>query len=223
MGTITLEKMDHLLWLGRYAERVYTTVKSFFAGFDTMIDKDDSYYREFCEKIGIPDIYGSKEVFIERYPFDETDSNSIVSNLERAFDNAVIIREMIGSETLSYLQLAVYDLKSAEFEGNLLLNLISLQDHLLAFWGCLDDEVPEAHVRRIAKAGKWLERLDLGLRLKHPQKRLLSVLSRLEIQLAQTGVLYNQAVLNTLRGILEQGAVNYRNALGLLGRLIEQE
>ncbi len=223
MGTITVEKIDHLLWLGRYTERVYTTVKSYFASFDMMIDKDDSYYREFCEKIGIPDIYGSKEAFIEKYPFDESDSNSIVSNLERAFDNAVIIRETIGSETLSYLQLAVYDIKSAELEGNLLLNLISLQDHILAFWGCLDDEVPEENVRRIAKAGKWLERLDLGLRLGHSQKSLQAILSRLEDQLTRTDIYYNKAVLNTLHNVLSDASVNYRNALGLLSHLIEQE
>ncbi|MFR9145116.1 MAG: alpha-E domain-containing protein [Mediterraneibacter sp.] len=30
MGIISMEKVDHLYWLGRYTERVYTTLRMFF-------------------------------------------------------------------------------------------------------------------------------------------------------------------------------------------------
>ena len=46
------------------------------------------------------------ENFIQRYCFDADDMNSIYSNLMRAYDNGITLRESIGSETLSYIQLA---------------------------------------------------------------------------------------------------------------------
>ena len=33
--------------------------------------------------------------------------DSIISNLNRAYDNAIVLRESIGSETLSYIQLSL--------------------------------------------------------------------------------------------------------------------
>lgn len=79
MGIITLEKSNNLLWLGRYTERVHTTLKYYIEATDRMIDRDPGYYAVFCEKIGIPDIYGSREAFWTRYPFDTDDPNSIFS------------------------------------------------------------------------------------------------------------------------------------------------
>ena len=55
------------------------------------------------------------ENFIQRYCFDADDMNSIYSNLMRAYDNGITLRESIGSETLSYIQLAVYELNKARF------------------------------------------------------------------------------------------------------------
>ena len=34
MGIISVENADHLYWLGRYTERVYTTIRVFFHIFD---------------------------------------------------------------------------------------------------------------------------------------------------------------------------------------------
>ena len=89
MGIISLEQTDRLYWLGRYTERVYTTLRLYSNSFDTMIDEISDSYRDFCEMIDIPDVYGSKEVFREKYPFDEENPDSILSNLTRAYDNAI--------------------------------------------------------------------------------------------------------------------------------------
>ena len=53
MGIITVEKSNNLLWLGRYTERVHTTLKYYIEATDRMIDRDPGYYAIFCEKIGI--------------------------------------------------------------------------------------------------------------------------------------------------------------------------
>ena len=51
MGIISIEKADHLFWLGRYAERVFTTLDTFMKYFDQMLDMDDEAYRNFCERL----------------------------------------------------------------------------------------------------------------------------------------------------------------------------
>ena len=92
MGIISVEQAGHLYWLGRYTERVYTTLRIYSRSFDEMIDESRDSYQSFCRSVDIPDIYVSKEDFLRRYPFDPTVPDSIVSNLERAYDNAVVLR-----------------------------------------------------------------------------------------------------------------------------------
>lgn len=77
MGIISVEHTDRLYWLGRYSERVYTTIRMFAQCYDTMIDDIEEEYDRFCHNLDIPNIYQSGEDFIERYCFDESDPNSI--------------------------------------------------------------------------------------------------------------------------------------------------
>lgn len=79
------------------------------------------------------------ENFIQRYCFDADDMNSIYSNLMCAYDNGITLRESIGSETLSYIQLAVYELNKARVSQSPLIELQKVMDNILAFWGIADD------------------------------------------------------------------------------------
>ena len=56
MGIISVEQTDRLYWLGRYSERVYTTLKLFADSFDQMIDAQEGAYDGFCKKLEIPNI-----------------------------------------------------------------------------------------------------------------------------------------------------------------------
>lgn len=134
MGVISVEQTDRLYWLGRYAERVYTTMKLYFRTYDTMIDAGEDYDR-FCRALEIPNIYTSKEDFISRYSFDEEDVNSLMSNLKRAYDNAVVLREEIGTEALAYIQLAVYAMQRAEDSQAPLIEFQKVVDNLMALTG----------------------------------------------------------------------------------------
>ena len=78
MGIISVDRADRLFWLGRYTERVYTTIRLYSDSFDELIDGIADNYVDFCKMIDIPDIYGSKEVFEEKYPFDEMNPDLIV-------------------------------------------------------------------------------------------------------------------------------------------------
>lgn len=222
MGVITAEKVDHLWWMGRYTERVFSTIKQFMSSFDYMLDSDENYYVELCRKLGVPNIYADRKDFIRRFPFDESDPNSILSNLNRAMDNAMILRDTIGSETLSYLQLAVYDIRcAAEPKSAGLLELQNALDHILAFWGSVEDNVYDERIRNIARAGKRVERFDLMLRMEQAtQDELEAAWSRLKVRLERSPVQYNRDNFETLHDVIERQPINYRNALSLLHQLL---
>lgn len=203
MGIISLEQTNRLYWLGRYSERVYTTIRLYAKCYDDMIDDIGENYADFCRMLEIPNIYKDKEDFNQRYGFDESDPNSILSNLIRAYDNAVVLREEIGSETLSYIQLAIYAINKAKISRAPLLELQNVEDNILAFWGIADDFIESETIRNIIRTGKRVERIDLYARLKLGIKELKSELRRMHTRLVSSGMHYNEACLNRLIALIE--------------------
>ena len=209
MGTFSLEQKDNLVWLGRYTERVFTTIKFYFTGYDRMIDTDTHYYAEFCEKLDIPNIYQSKEDFLARYPFAEENSDSIYSNLIRAYNNGIVLREEIGSEALAYIQLAIYGMQKASVSAAPLIELQKVMDNLLAFWGAIDDGIENEHVRNLIKCGKRIERLDLYSRLEMPVLMMQKEVSRLAHRIKTTGVNYEKTVMSQLGSMMSADTLDY--------------
>lgn len=222
MGIITLEKSNNLLWLGRYTERVYTTLKYFIEGTDRMIDRDPSYYAILCEKIGIPDVYGSREAFWTRYPFDTDDPNSIFSNLYRAYDNAIVMRDYIGTETMAYIQLTIDDMKNARRGDTYLADLMLVIDHILAFWGCVNDLIYDEQTRNIIKLGQGVERLELYLSLDRPAADIRREYTRMKQFLSKSHIHHDESVLYTIDNMLFEDEVSYHNVRGLLRNLITE-
>ncbi len=209
MGIISVEQADHLFWLGRYTERVYTTLRFYFPRFDSMIDEKVDSYQTFCESIDIPNIYSSKEDFLRRYPFDADNPNSIISNLNRAYDNAIVLRESIGSETLSYIQLAVYDMNKAAVSKSPLIELQYLLDHILSFWGIADDQIDSEQVRNMIKAGKRIERIDMYARLKVSREELIREVCRMIPRVERSGLVYDKVKLGQMKSLVENPDLDY--------------
>ena len=209
MGVISVEQTDRLYWLGRYAERVYTTIRLYFMAFDTMIDHGSENYRDFCARLDIPEIYGSADAFRTRYPFDESDCNSIISNLKRAYDNAIVLREEIGSEALSYIQLAMYAMQKARQSEAPLLEFQQLLDNLMAFWGMCDDWIADENVRNILKVGKRVERIDLYGRLHQNRVELTREVHRLTGRVPRCNLKYRPEVLTKLAALIQEEAIDY--------------
>lgn len=220
MGIITLEKCDHLFWLGRYTERVHTELKYFLRGSDLMIDSKPEYYSELCRKIGIPDIYGSADEFVRRYPFDESDPNSIISNLNRAYDNAIVMRDYIGTETMAYIQLALDDIKYAERGKSPLADLMMVNDHILAFWGCVNDQIDDEPTRNILKLGMGIERLDLYLSIDKPYQDIRREYRKMKQYLAKSHMRYDENILYTIDSMLDEYVIDDQNIRNLLRNLV---
>ena len=209
MGIISVEQTNRLFWLRRYSERVYTTLRLYYNSFDMMIDEITDSYTEFCRMVDIPDVYGSKEVFKENYPFDEDNPDSIFSNLNRAYDNAIVLREEIGSEALSYIQLAIYDMNKAKISRAPLIEMQRVIDNILAFWGIVDDSIDSEQVRNIIKTGKRIERIDLYARLGIERKELVREIHRLIPRIERSGMEYRKDKLDKLKELVAEPEIDY--------------
>ncbi len=221
MGIISIEHTDRLFWLGRYSERVYTTLRIFSDQYDSMLDLKEEEYKDFCRKQDIPDIYRSAEDFALRYCFDEKDANSIFSNLNRAYDNAVVMREEIGSVTLSYIQMAVYAMNKAKQSDAPVYELQHVVDNIVAFWGIVDDSIDDEHVRSMIKLGKRVERIDLYARMHMARKELLREAEKLNRRIGRTGLSYNRKSLAHINYLLEEEKVDYKELVDEVENLMQ--
>lgn len=174
-----------------------------------MLDGQPGSYVQFCLDLDIPNVYASDEDFQEKYAFDKQDENSIFSNLNRAYDNAIVLREAIGSETLSYIQLAIYEMNKAEQSVAPLLELQKVQDNILAFWGVADDLIASENVRNIIKVGKRVERIDLYARLKQPKNNMVREIQRLAGRTDRCSVKYDRDHLQELKRLASEPELNY--------------
>ena len=221
MGIKSVMNTDRLYWLGRYSERVYTTLKLFSISFDTLIEQYAEDYRSFCESIEIPDIYRDKDDFIDRYAFSPEDPNSIISNLQRAYDNAIELREEIGSETLSFIQIAIYEMNAAKLSDAPLLHFQKITDAILAFWGCVDDQIDDENTRNIIKIGKRVERLDLYARLRKSPGAIQREVNRLAGRISRTDLIYSKDDLQTLKDLAAAPEPDYREIIRIVEQLVE--
>ena len=130
MNVLSQENSNRLFWLGRYSERVYTGLRSFAEKFDLMTDSAN---------------YEAKSEFVKNFCFDEKNPSSIRSSLLRAYDNAIVLRDEIGTETFSYVQLALYEINNAEKSKSPMLNFQKVIDNIAAFWGMADDIIEDEH------------------------------------------------------------------------------
>lgn len=213
MGIISLDQVDHLYWLGRYTERVYTILKIYAKSFDLMIEEDEGIYHKFCGYLDIPDIYQSKEDFIRRYAFDESIPDSIISNLNRAYDNAIVLRETIGSDALSYVQLSIYAMNNAAKSNSPLIELQQVTDDLLSFWGIVDDQIDSDQIRNILKAGKRIERIDLYARLELEKNRLEREVRRMIPRVLRSGMKYNEQSLSAVSSLILEESLDYEGLI----------
>ena len=137
MDTVTLSKQNRLFWLGRYAERVYTTIQVMMREYDRLIDGGEVDYTGFCAKMGIPCIYESGEDFCRRYLFDALSPYSTASSVEAMLGNGMVLRETISTPTLAYLQMAYSAMELAEKSDSPRLELQWVQDDIMAFRAAL--------------------------------------------------------------------------------------
>lgn len=183
MGAISLNKASRLYWLGRYTERVYTGLKKAKPIYDAGVDGQEGSYEDYCRCLGIPGSFADTVDFCKRYFFDRNDPNSLASSLVYAYDNAVVLRDTLTTDTLSYIQLAMNAMEKAAQGDSPAVALQWVLDDILAFRGACEETIFEEEVRSMVKLGTSVERVDLYLRLneepEHTRKEFERLFNRL--------------------------------------------
>lgn len=173
---IPATKANHLFWLGRYAERVYISLHLLRRCYDKMIDGDPRDYEAYYKKLDLNSDDTGSEAYQLAQLYDPNNACSLLSGLERANDNAIVLREEITSESLSYIQMSLAQIKSCAAAREK--NITALQpvtDYLLAFFGSIDERVLDDRIRTFIKMGKLIENIDLHIRFDYPFFRVEEV------------------------------------------------
>lgn len=97
-------------------------------------------------------------------------------------------------------------------------------DYLLAFWGILDEKVGTKHKRSLIKAGRYLERLDMQIRLGTDWEELEITFGKLVRRLEGSGIKINQEKLDALTYLINSKKgddISRLQALSYIGELVE--
>ena len=175
MGTQILSKTNRLFWLGRYVERTLIEVNLMQRAYDDSIDGEVMDYRGLCERLEIPCPYEDGHTFVYGFLFDKDFPYSVISSLGNAYDNAIVLREVLSSQALSYIQMALR--------------------------GCSDDSILDRHSRHTLKVGSTVERIDMYVRLGCNANTLPAEISRLWSRLQMTPLGRDGERLKVLMGL----------------------
>lgn len=164
---ITKSKVENLYWLGRYTERVFTTLSTFLPFYDRVMDTDVDSFRPFAHALDLPQDFTDFDTFIASFLYDESNPDSIRSAIRSAFMNAVPLRPELGSRLLQYIELAMGGIDDAAIHSS---HADDLYDHrditdlVLSFWGGIEDSQIDVPLKALLFLGKYLERMDLYTR-----------------------------------------------------------
>lgn len=141
--------------------------------YDKMIDGQPADYVSFWKKLDMTDSYASTGEFTLGMMYDEQNPGSVLSALNRAMDNAIMLREDIKSETMSYIEMSISLMKKmrSEAESNIT-NLQPLTDWMLAFRGSAAQRIESPKVLSIIAIGQIVEKIDMMLRFCYGYERV---------------------------------------------------
>ena len=201
MDSEILSKTNRLYWLGRYVERTLIAIDLMQDAYDRAIDYEEFDFRGFCAKLEIDCPYETSDGFILGFLFDKDYPYSVISTLNFAYDNAIVLREVISSQALSYIQMAVNIMESAASGVAPMLELQSVTDMLYAFRGCSDDSILDTHSRYTVKCGCSVERIDMYVRRDYHTHTLDREFARLQGRLQHTPMRRDGKKLMVLLGL----------------------
>lgn len=170
---ISAVKANRLYWLGRYENRVYLTLHQLNKCHDLMIDGQPEEYDALRGRLDIDSAYTDNEDFTLGILYDEQNPSSVISAQKCAMDNAILLREDIMSETLSYLEMSVALMKKCKAAGERNITAMqSIKDWSLAFWGSAEQRLLNHRALNIMMMGRNVENIDMLLRFGYPYARV---------------------------------------------------
>ena len=182
IALVTASKADNLFWLGRYTERVYTTLNVFFPFYDRVADSDVEAFRPFARALDLPEDFDDFDAFIHTFLYDQDNPDSVRSAMAAAFNNAVILRPELSTRLLQYIELALAKIDAAAAcpaDEESLFSQRDVADNLHAFWGGVENSAADPSFNALVFIGKYIERLDLYSRFNLPADMMLAPMRKL--------------------------------------------
>ncbi len=198
MDTVTVNKNNRLFWLGRYAERVYQGILIVHKVQDDLVDGDGVDMSTLCQKLGLEVNFDTVEEFFQRYTFDRSLADSILSSADGMLGNGMVLREVLGSQTLSYLQMAVIALESAASSNSCGVQFQWVMDDIMAFRGSYGEYIFSEEIRNIIRCGASVERLGTMLRFEEEEGALRKEMHKLINRLYKTHLVYDKEKLKRI-------------------------
>ena len=230
MKTIIISpaKANSMYWLGRYTERIYLELHLLRRCFDQMIDGSPEDYNTYLTCIG--NSFQYEDLAAERFGLvhDKNNPVSVISCIERANDNAVLLRDEIMSPTLGYIQMSLEYLRHASAQGKApdVDELQRLTDWTLAFWGSVEERVYDEKVRTFLKIGKLVEHIDMNIRFSYKFYRIEEAFASLMRCCEVEPRAFDAEVLASLKELLVEDLYDTKDpvyvnkVLILLGKLV---
>lgn len=110
---------------------------------------------------------------------DPTNPSSIIYSLNCAKNNSVILRNVLTSETISYVQMATCLVEKELSEEITISKLQEVTDLIMAFWGALHDFCGYGISYQVL-LGKYIERMDLYKRFGEDDEKIKRCSQRIE-------------------------------------------
>lgn len=225
---ISTVKANSLFWLGRYEERVYITLHLLRKCHDKMIDGELEDYWPIWQKLDTTGAYQTIEEFTFGIMYDDTNPSTVMAAQTKAMDNAILLREDILSETLSYLEMSLALLKECRKKQEK--NVICLQpviDWSLAFWGSAQQRLQNHKALYIMSIGRNVENMDMLLRFDYSYERVALAYDSLKRYCKQMPNIIDEDIEGELNSLIIEERFNlndveYKNKLlELINQLVK--
>lgn len=225
---ISAVKANSLFWLGRYEERVYITLHLLRKCHDKMIDGELEDYWPIWQKLDTTGVYQTIEEFTFGIMYDDANPSTVMAAQTKAMDNAILLREDILSETLSYLEMSLALLKECRKKQEK--NVICLQpviDWSLAFWGSAQQRLQNHKALYIMSIGRNVENMDMLLRFDYSYERVALAYDSLKRYCKQMPNIIDEDIEGELNSLIIEERFNlndveYKNKLlELINQLVK--
>ena len=216
---LTATKANSLYWLGRYEERVYITLHLLRKCYYRMIDGEMDDYSHLWTRLDTAGNYQTVEAFSFGMMYDDSNPSSVLSAQTKAMDNAILLRENIRSETLSYLEMSIALLKACkEQQETNVTALQSVTDWSLAFWGSAEQRLRNHRALYLMMLGRNVENLDMLIRFEYPYERIALAYDSLKRYTHQMASLIDEHMESQLNSLIVKERFNlsdiaYKNQL----------
>jgi uncharacterized alpha-E superfamily protein len=160
--------------------------------------------------------------------YDDTNPSTVMAAQTKAMDNAILLREDILSETLSYLEMSLALLKECRKKQEK--NVICLQpviDWSLAFWGSAQQRLQNHKALYIMSIGRNVENMDMLLRFDYSYERVALAYDSLKRYCKQMPNIIDEDIEGELNSLIIEERFNlndveYKNKLlELINQLVK--